>query len=110
MSETIPSLTPSQTLSPAVSLRPALSVVIPVYNEEENLEALHESLAAALRDHRGGYEAILVDDGSRDRSFALLQEIARRDPEHVVVLRLRRNSGQTAAMAAGFAEARDFLE
>lgn len=77
-----------------------LSVVIPVHNEEENLPLLIPELHAAL-DHAGvSYELILVDDGSKDRSFAVLEEFARRDPA-VVVLRFRRNFGQTAAIQAG---------
>lgn len=98
-------------LQPAIELRPVeaaasppLSVVIPVFNEEQNLRALHQALAEALQPYQGGWEVIYVDDGSRDRSFAVLKEIARDDPR-VIVLRLRRNSGQTAAMAAGIAEA-----
>src|SRR5438105_15530953 len=83
---------------------PTLSIVIPVFNEEENLRALHAALAEALRTYENRWEVIYVDDGSRDRSFAALTEIARDDPR-VRVLRLRRNSGQTAAMAAGIAEA-----
>src|SRR5262245_10862707 len=83
----------------------SLSVVIPLYNEEESLHAIQEALAASLRDYPGAYEIIYVDDGSRDRSFALLEEICRREPR-VKAIRLRRNSGQTAAMAAGFEQAR----
>lgn len=75
-----------------------LSLVIPVYNEEANLHALHAEIAATLR---GDYEIIFVDDGSQDGSFGVLQELAAADP-HVVVIRFRRNFGQTAAFAAGF--------
>jgi len=83
---------------------PLLSVVVPIYDEEENLRPLHQALTEALRSFGSRCEIIFVDDGSRDRSFALAAEIARDDPR-VRVLRLRRNSGQTAAMAAGIAEA-----
>src|SRR5262245_17112025 len=91
----------SDPVSPAVvgaSGALSLSVVIPLYNEEESLPALHDVLTASLRSYPGPYEIIYVDDGSRDRSFALLQEICRQDPR-VRAIRLRRNSGQTAAMA-----------
>jgi len=78
-----------------------LSIVVPIYNEEENIRALHESVAAALNSSGQDYELILVDDGSTDGSFPLLKEIAESDP-HVKVIRFRRNFGQTAAMTAGF--------
>ncbi len=79
---------------------PEVSVVIPVFNEEENIVALHQKLDAALGALGLSYEVLYVDDGSRDRSFELLSEIASRD-EHVKLVRFRRNFGQTAAMAAG---------
>jgi glycosyltransferase involved in cell wall biosynthesis len=78
-----------------------ISIVIPIYNEEENIPALHESVTAALAGSGLEYELILVDDGSSDGSFALLQGVAGKDPR-VKVIRFRRNFGQTAAMAAGF--------
>ena len=78
-----------------------LSIVVPIYNEEENIRALHESVAAALNSSGLNYELILVDDGSTDGSFPLLKEIAESDPQ-VKVIRFRRNFGQTAAMTAGF--------
>lgn len=82
-----------------------LSVVVPVYNEVENLRGLHDEIRAALSGLDRGFEVIYVDDGSRDGSRALLAEIQAGDP-HVVVVELRRNFGQTAAMAAGFDHAR----
>ena len=78
-----------------------LSIVIPVYNERENLLPLHERLDAALRDLAMDYEVILVNDGSTDSSDATLRSIAARDPRYKVV-NFRRNFGQTAAMMAGF--------
>ncbi len=81
-----------------------LSVVIPVYNEKENLEPLFEALREALRDHR--YELIFVDDGSDDGSLDVLCQLQERDPAHVVVVELRRNFGQTAALEAGIDQAR----
>ena len=83
------------------STAPYLSVVVPLYNEEDSLGALVEQLLAALRPLAMTFELILVDDGSRDRTPLLLREKARQVPELVAVL-LRRNYGQTAAMAAGF--------
>jgi glycosyltransferase involved in cell wall biosynthesis len=78
-----------------------LSIVVPIYNEEENIPLLVETISAALADSRLEYELILVDDGSGDGSFPLLKGIAESDPR-VRVIRFRRNFGQTAAMAAGF--------
>jgi glycosyltransferase involved in cell wall biosynthesis len=82
-----------------------LSVVIPVYNEEESLVALHESLTGALAGMEQNYELIFVDDGSRDRSFSVLQDLLAGDG-HIRVIRLRRNYGQTAGFSAGFDRAR----
>jgi glycosyltransferase involved in cell wall biosynthesis len=82
-----------------------LSVVIPVYNEEESLPRLLEELHAALAGTGLTYELVLVDDGSRDRSFEVLKAAAGTDPAlHVV--RFRRNFGQTAALQAGIDAAR----
>jgi glycosyltransferase involved in cell wall biosynthesis len=75
--------------------------MIPVYNEEESLETLHRELDAALASVTGGAEIVFVDDGSQDRSLAILQGIARTDPR-VRVVALDGNHGQTAAFAAGF--------
>lgn len=82
-----------------------LSVVVPVYNEEENVPLLLEELHAALDPTGLSYEAILVDDGSKDRSYPLLAEAAKADPT-LVLIRFRRNFGQTAAMQAGLDAAR----
>jgi glycosyltransferase involved in cell wall biosynthesis len=78
-----------------------LSVVIPVYNEEENVRLLHERLKTVLHPLYKEYEIIFVDDGSSDKTLSLLEEIQQQD-KNVVVLSLRRNFGQTAAFAAGF--------
>jgi glycosyltransferase involved in cell wall biosynthesis len=78
-----------------------LSIVVPIYNEEANLPPLVEQLLATLRPLGLAFEIVLVDDGSRDGSPATLEELSRTVPELVAVL-LRRNYGQTAAMAAGF--------
>lgn len=82
-----------------------LSIVIPLYNEEENIEELHKKLSETLSQLLISYEIIYVDDGSRDNTLRLLEEIQKKDP-HVVVLSFRRNFGQTAAFAAGFDFAR----
>jgi glycosyltransferase involved in cell wall biosynthesis len=80
-----------------------LSIVVPVYNEEDSLRPLHQEISEAFRKVPGtSYEIILVDDGSHDASFDVIRELHAADPEHVRGIRLRRNFGQTAAMAAGF--------
>ena len=76
-----------------------LSVVIPVYDERENLAPLHRALSDALFDR--SYELIFIDDGSSDGSLEVLTELAQGDPAHTRVIELRRNFGQTAAIAAG---------
>jgi glycosyltransferase involved in cell wall biosynthesis len=88
-----------------VAPRPRLSVVVPVYNEEESIPQLYERLTAELSALGVGYEIIAVDDGSRDASFKLLRELAEGDPR-LRVVRFRRNFGQTAAFSAGFDRAR----
>jgi glycosyltransferase involved in cell wall biosynthesis len=80
---------------------PELSVVIPLFNEEDSLGPLVEQLLASLRPLGRHFELVLVDDGSSDGTAARLEDLAATTPELVAVL-LRRNYGQTAAMAAGF--------
>ena len=77
------------------------SIVVPLYNEEENIVDLYAALVSALDVTGQGYEIIMVDDGSTDGTFARLTGLAERD-DRVKVIRFRRNFGQTAAMAAGF--------
>jgi dolichol-phosphate mannosyltransferase len=79
----------------------SLSVVIPVYNEAENILPLGERLSAAFENYAGSLEVIFVDDGSTDRTLELLKQVQARDPR-IRIARFRRNLGQTAAMAAGF--------
>jgi glycosyltransferase involved in cell wall biosynthesis len=85
--------------------RPQISVVIPVFDEAENVLDLHREITASLVSHGRPYEVIFVDDGSRDATVDRLLEIEAHDPR-VRVLRLRRNFGQTAAFSAGFDHAR----
>ncbi|MDT8304355.1 MAG: glycosyltransferase family 2 protein [Anaerolineae bacterium] len=81
-----------------------LSLVIPVYNEVDNLRPLLEEIRAALDGQERSYEVIFVDDGSSDGSSELLAQLAQEN-EHVAAIRFRRNFGQTAAFAAGFRHA-----
>ena len=79
-----------------------LSIVIPVYNEEENVEPLIQEINAAVKPLRKPYEIVVVDDGSRDATFSVLARLHQREPS-LRVVRLKRNFGQTAAIAAGLA-------
>jgi glycosyltransferase involved in cell wall biosynthesis len=81
-----------------------LSIVVPLYNERDNLAPLHEELARVVGAAAASYEMLFVDDGSTDGSADVLRTIKTGDP-HVRVLRLARNSGQTAALACGLHEA-----
>jgi glycosyltransferase involved in cell wall biosynthesis len=81
-----------------------LSIVIPIHNEEPAILPLYDRLTTVMERLRRSYEIIFVDDASTDRSFDLLANLVETD-HHLKVLRLRRNFGQTAALAAGFDEA-----
>ena len=78
-----------------------ISIIIPVYNEEESLPYLHRALHQTLDPLKLSWEVIFVDDGSKDKSADVLQELAEADPENTCVILLRRNFGQTTAIAAG---------
>ena len=86
-------------------MKPDLSVVIPLYNEEPNLLELYKELTVTLEALNRSYELILVDDGSNDGTYPLLAELHTKDTR-VCVICLRRNFGQTAAFSAGFSRAR----
>src|SRR5215510_7733821 len=85
-----------------------LSIVIPIHNEEPNLEKLYQELTEAFSGWGKSYEIIFVDDGSTDKSFSVLETLQLADPR-LRVIRFRRNFGQTAAFSAGFAHARGRL-
>jgi glycosyltransferase involved in cell wall biosynthesis len=91
-----------------MSRTPVLSIVVPMYNETENVDALHAEIVSAMAAARGGgeWEVIYVDDGSTDGTFERLRAAQAAHPGVVSVVRLRRNFGQTAALAAGFDQAR----
>ncbi|HEX2906310.1 MAG TPA: glycosyltransferase family 2 protein [Phototrophicaceae bacterium] len=78
-----------------------ISVVIPLYNEAESIPSLYNELTEVLSQLPYSYEVIVVDDGSRDESFARLKTVHEHDPRWRII-RLRQNFGQTAGMAAGF--------
>ena len=81
------------------------TIVVPFHNEEENVTELYDRLKAVMEATNEPFELLFIDDGSRDRTFKLLQDIAAVD-SRVVVIKLRRNFGQTSALAAGFDHAR----
>ena len=81
--------------------RPALSIVIPIFNEEDNVAILAAEIRQALDPHGISYEVIAVDDGSTDASWSRLESVRTADPRWILVA-LRRNFGQTAALSAGF--------
>lgn len=78
-----------------------LSLITPVYNEEENLPLLYAAIQQVMQSIGKTWEVIFVDDGSRDKSLAVLETLAKQNPEHVRVVVFRRNFGQTAAITAG---------
>ena len=81
--------------------KPILSIVVPVYNEEENVRLLFDKIQAVCETIGETYEVLFVDDGSHDETFAVLSELSKQKPE-LKVIRFEKNAGQTAAMAAGF--------
>jgi len=84
---------------------PKYSIVVPLHNEQENVTDLYDRLKAVMEANGETFEIVLVDDGSDDGTFGLLREIAAVD-SRVTVVKLRRNFGQTAGLAAGFDHAR----
>lgn len=82
-----------------------LSIVVPLYNEEENIQPLYKAITSALDGKIASYEVVLVDDGSKDETGFLAELLVEQDPR-IRVVRFRRNYGQTAAMAAGIKQAR----
>ena len=88
-----------------VSAQPDLSVVFPVFNEEENIPILLDEIAAAMRGQPWSYEMVAVDDGSRDRSLEILRRSRGKYP-NLRVLTFEKNSGQTAALDAAWRAAR----
>lgn len=84
---------------------PAISIVIPVFNEQENLQILHQRLTHVMEEAGPDYEIVFVDDGSRDGSLKLLKEMAVKD-ERIVVIELARNFGHQVAISAGIDHAR----
>ncbi len=85
--------------------KPILSIVVPVYNEEDNVRPLFEKIKTVCEAIGDTYEVLFVDDGSKDKTFTVLSELSEQAPQ-LAVIRFQKNAGQTAAMAAGFEFAR----
>src|SRR6266545_1754739 len=103
ISRSATSIVSSDAMGDAILGTDVISVVIPIHNEERSIALLHEELQAALEPLREEWEAVYVDDGSTDGSFAALTRLHARE-ENVRVVRLRRNFGKAAALATGFAQ------
>ena len=101
----VPSMN-AEPISPAALAPHRLSLVVPLYNEQDNVEPLLAGIHAALADYPMPWELIVVDDGSSDGTHERLRDAASRWGRHVRVLELQRNFGQTAAMQAGIDAAR----
>ena len=82
-----------------------ISLIIPCFNEEESLPLFYPEATSVLQKMNCDYELIFVNDGSRDRTLAILKELSEKDP-HVIYLSFSRNFGKEAAMYAGFCNAR----
>ena len=78
-----------------------LSLVVPVYNEKDNLPLLMDAIHSAMKPLKKEWEVVFVDDGSTDESLNVLEDLVREEPQHVRVVVFRRNFGQTAAIVAG---------
>jgi glycosyltransferase involved in cell wall biosynthesis len=99
------SSTYSKTIETIIGERPELSVIVPIYNESESIIHLYDAIATVVQATKLSYEIIFVDDGSSDGSTELLRQLARERQDFKAVI-LRRNYGQTPAMAAGFEQAK----
>lgn len=82
-----------------------LTILIPLYNEDESLPELHDWIVRVVTEHNYSYEILFMDDGSTDRSWEVIERLAERNP-HVRAIRFARNSGKTAALQIGFQESR----
>jgi glycosyltransferase involved in cell wall biosynthesis len=82
------------------AIKETLSILIPIFNEEESISPLYDRLITALKKTRRPYEVIFIDDGSSDSSLEMLLDISKKNP-NVKVISLSRNFGQTAALSAG---------
>jgi len=97
---------PTRSSKPAKTPKaPFLSVVVPLYNEEESLPELFQAIAGVMKRMGKSFEVVFVDDGSTDHSFKVLKELHAAHSKEVKVIRFRRNFGKSAALSVGFKEA-----
>lgn len=99
--KTVPTAAVNKNILTKANARMKLSIIVPVYNEVENLELLYDAIEKSISDLDADWELILVDDGSRDGSLEKIREIVKANPAKASAVVLRRNFGQTAAIAAG---------
>ncbi|MGJ8673781.1 glycosyltransferase [Rubritalea sp.] len=85
--------------------KPTLSFIIPLKDEDQTIVELHSRISEQAKEHSRGWEIIFIDDGSDDNSWNVIQEIAKKDPEHVRALRFRTNRTKAPALATGYHEA-----
>lgn len=83
-----------------------LTILIPLYNEDESLPELHDWIVKVVTEHHYTYEILFVDDGSTDRSWAVIEQLSLKNPDHVRGIRFGRNYGKTAALQVGFKASR----
>jgi glycosyltransferase involved in cell wall biosynthesis len=81
-----------------------ISVVIPLYNEEESIKELYQWIERVMNEHHYSYEVIFISDGSTDRSWSIINELKVQHPEHVQGIKFRRNYGKSPALYCGFAK------
>ena len=79
-----------------------ISVIVPLFNEEESLPKLYEWIARVMQEHGFSYEVLFINDGSTDRSWQVIEELHQADPEHVKGIKFRHNYGKSAALYCGF--------
>ena len=79
-----------------------LSIVVPLYNEEESLPELYKKIARVCNENKISYDVIFIDDGSRDKSRDVLDSLYKADPDHIKIISFRRNYGKSAALQEGF--------
>src|SRR5713226_5822752 len=103
---TIPSLDAQPALAEFSEQAVAISIVVPVMNEQQSVRPLYEKLSAQLDELGQGYEVIFVDDGSTDNTFKELKALHDEHPGIVRVTQFRRNFGKTPALVAGFGRCR----
>ena len=86
-----------------------ISVIVPLYNEEESLPELYAWIQRVMKANGFTYEVIFVNDGSKDKSWDVIEDLHRKDAEHVHAIKFRRNYGKSPALYCGFRQRRVML-